>query len=103
MQNETWFKFLVWSMASFFFFVAACVLIATFGPVPSQEQSQLWMEAMMATMEKSLMGYSMQLEEGSLLAYLMYESSVLIPLFALGGLFGGLLIRFQRTHGNKIK
>lgn len=101
MYNEKWFKFLVWSMASFFFFLNACIIIGTLGPPPSEGQIHLWMSEMMKAMHQSMMGYSMQLEEGSALAYLLYESSQLILPLALGGLLAGLLLRSKIKHGKK--
>lgn len=88
-------------MASFFLFLNACILIGTLGPPPSEGQIHLWMSEMMKAMMQSMMGYSMQLEEGSLLAYLMYETSQLILPMAIGGLLTGLVLRSKIKHGKK--
>lgn len=101
MYSEKWFKFLVWSTASFFFFLNACILICTLGPPPSDGQIHVWMSEMMKAMHQSMMGYSMQLEEGTALAYLMYESSRMILPMAIGGLLAGLVLRSKIQHGKK--
>lgn len=96
MYNKKWFKFLVWSMASLFFFINSCLLICTLGPAPSESQIHLWMSGMMQAMEKSMMAFSMQLEEGSDLAYIMYNSSQLTLVSIVVGLIAGLILRLFR-------
>ena len=58
---------------------------------------------MMKAMEQSMMAFSMQLEEGSQLSYIVYESSQLILPTAIGGLLVGLLLRFQKNYVKKEK
>lgn len=94
--NEKWFKFLIWSTASLFFFINSCLLICTLAPAPSEGQIHLWMSGMMQAMEKSMMAFSMQLEEGSELASIMYNSSRLTLMFIIVGLVGGLIFRQYR-------
>lgn len=103
LYNKKWFKFLVWSMASFFFFLNSCILICTLGPYPNETQVHLWMSGMMKAMETSMMAFSMQLEEGSELSYIVLESSQFILPMLIGGLMVGLILRFQKNYVKKEK
>lgn len=50
-----------------------------------------------------MMAFSMQLEEGSELSYIVLESSRFILPMVTGGILVGLLLRFQKNYVKKEK
>ncbi len=96
MMQRPWFKAFIWFAATSFFFMASGVLISYLGPEPTEAQVMAYMKGMMAAMHNSLMGFSMSLEEDSVLKALISQTaSVTIPLIFTGIGFG-VLVRLRR-------
>lgn len=101
MFNEKWFKLLVWILASFFFFVSACVIVGTLGSGPSEMQVHQWMSGMMQAMERSLMAYSMGMEKETRLVALIVDGTQLALPLVLGGMVLGIYFRSQTKNDVK--
>lgn len=96
MMQKPWFKAFIWFVTTAFFFFAAAILISALGPEPSEQQVMKFMAGMMGSMQKSMMGLSMSLEQDSeLKTFIGMASSITVPLILLGVLFG-LLVRLRR-------
>ena len=95
MVQKPWFKIFVWFMSTFFFFLAAGVIISVFRPGPSESEVMRFMEGMMGTMgNASIMGLTMSVEDNSLLKNIIIQSSqLLLPIIAIS-IVVGFLLRF---------
>ncbi len=93
MFKTPWFRFMVWSLASFFFFIAAGLLVSQVAGA-SEKQFELWMMGMMQTMHQSMMGSAMA--DSAEMQSLFYRSSAQVVPFMAMGILSGLLIRFWR-------
>ena len=93
MVQKPWFKIFIWFMSTFFFFLAAGVVISIFRPGPSESDVMRFMEGMMATMgNSSIMGLTMSIEDNSLLEKIIIQSSeLLLPIIAFSIVIGFLL------------
>lgn len=96
MFKKPWFRFMVWSLASFFFFIAAGLIISQVAGA-SEKQFELWMMGMMQTMHQSMMGSAMA--DSTEMQSLFYRSSALVTPFMALGILSGLIIRFWRGAG----
>ncbi|MDA8235392.1 MAG: hypothetical protein M0Z31_11420 [Clostridia bacterium] len=96
MFRKSWFKFLVWTLASFYFFVAAAMIISNSAGA-SEGQLELWMSGMMQTMHGSMMGAAMPGTQG--LQALFYESSSMVLPAVIFGVVLGFVLRAWRDHG----
>jgi len=93
--KTNWFKFLAWVTASFFFFVAAALVISNSAGA-SEGQLKLWMSGMMQTMHSSMMGSAMADNHG--LQALFIESSSLVLPAVIFGVVLGLILRAWRDN-----
>jgi len=93
--RKSWFKFLAWVTASFFFFVAAALVIANSAGA-SEGQLELWISGMMQTMHTSMMGAAMADNHG-LQALFLESSSMVLPAVIFGAVLG-LGLRAWRDH-----
>ncbi len=97
MYRANWFKFLAWTLASFFFFVVAAMIISNSAGA-SEGQLQLWMSGMMQTMHSSMMGAAMA-DNHSLQTLFMESSSLVLPAVIFGAVLGMVLKAWRDSHG----
>ena len=97
MVQKPWFKIFVWFMTTFFFFLAAGVVISVFRPGPSESDVMRFMQGMMATMgNSSIMGLTMSIEDNSLLNNIIIQSTeLMLPIIAISIVLGFLLRFFS--------
>lgn len=100
MMQKRWFKAFVWFVSSTMFFMAACILISEFSPDPSEQQVVAYMAGMMDSMENSLMGLSMTIEQDTELKRWISNSTSLTIILVIISLVGGDYIRFKRRKNN---
>lgn len=99
MFQKTWYKFIAWFMATFYFFIMLGVVISIFGPNPNEEKTMKWMAGMMQAMHSSLMGWSM---DNYLVSYqlLIKTSTLVIPAIFTGAVIGIILkVRGIKNEG----
>lgn len=100
MQNK-WFKLFVWFITTFFFFLAAGVLISIFSPGPTESVVMKFQEGMMRAMDQSLMGVSMALENNaSLLSIIALSTYMFIPILVLSVIAGFAIRRYREMNKN---
>lgn len=93
MFRTPWFRFMVWSLSSFFFFIAVGLLISQVSGA-SEKQFELWMMGMMATMHQSMMGSAMA--DSTEMQALFTRSAAQVGPFMGVGILAGLFIRYWR-------
>lgn len=93
MYTTNWFKFLAWSLATFFFFMAVTLIISNSAGA-SEGQLALWMSGMMQTMHSSMMGAAMADNHG--LQTLFWESSSTVLPAVIFGVVAGFILRAWR-------
>ncbi|HEX3032288.1 MAG TPA: hypothetical protein VHS59_08610 [Bacillota bacterium] len=99
MFRKPWFRILAWSLSSFFFFIAAGLLISQVTGA-SEKQVELWMMGMMQTMHQSMMGSAMA--DSQEMQALFYRSSALVVPYVAFGIMAGVIIRIWRgVNGTK--
>ena len=87
-------------MATFFFFLAAGVIISVFRPGPSESEVMQFMAAMMSAMDKSMMGVAMSMEsDGTLRSVIALSNSIAFPVIIIS-IIAGIGIRL-RQRGDK--
>lgn len=89
-------KYFYWSISTFFFFVAASVVISTLKPGPTETQVMNFMQGMMAAMENSIMGASM--ENGEFFSFMLKESAVFAIVMMFIGIAAGITMRLWRKY-----
>lgn len=99
MFKKTWYKLLAWTMAAFFFFIAAGVVISMFSPGPTEEQSMRWMEEMMNAMHTSLMGWSM--ESGEMMNQLLLQTTAMVFPALFAGVVLGIVLKLRRLKDGR--
>ena len=100
MLQKPWFKVFIWFMATFFFFLAAGVIISVFRPGPSEGEVMKFMEGMMSAMDRSMMGVAMNLEnDGTLKSVIALSSSIVIPIILIS-IAAGFGIRLRQQRGD---
>ena len=100
MMQKPWFKIFIWFMATFFFFLAAGVVISVFKPGPSESEVMKFMEGMMSAMDRSMMGVAMNLEnDGTLRSVIALSTSIAIPVILIS-ITAGLGIRLKQQRGD---
>lgn len=93
MLQKPWFKMFIWFMATFFFFLAAGVIISMFKPGPSETEIMKFMEGMMSAMDRSMMGVAMGIEkDGPLSSIVKMSNSIALPVILIS-VFAGIGIR----------
>ncbi len=100
MMQKPWFKGFIWTMTTFFFFLASGVLISIFRPGPTQSEVMLFMESMMSAMDTSLMGLAMGIKHDASLQRVITISVFLTAPMVLTGVLVGIAIRL-RQQGDK--
>lgn len=63
MMQKKWFKIFIWFISSVLFFSASSIIISTYSPNPTEQQTMAYMAGMMSAMESSWMGLSMTISE----------------------------------------
>lgn len=102
MMQKPWFKLFIWFISSFFFFLAAGVIISILRPGPSEIDVMRFMEGMMNAMDRSLMGVAMGIESDmALLSIIKTSTSLLIPIIT-GALVLGFAIRFSQRRDRDV-
>jgi hypothetical protein len=100
MMQKPWFKLFIWFIATFFFFLAAGVIISIFKPGPSENEVMKFMMGMMSAMDNSMMGLSMSLEsKGALRSIIVLANAIALPVIIIS-IFAGIAIRL-RQRGDK--
>lgn len=101
MMQKAWFKIFIWFLTTFFFFLAAGVVISLLKPGPSQSEVMKFMSAMMGTMDGSMMGLSMSIESNSGLSSIIKLSSfITIPVIVISIIAGLAIKTWQRGDKN---
>lgn len=97
-MQKWWFKAFIWFSSSAFFFIASAIIISVFNPQPDEKSIMSFMSGMMSAMHGSTMGYSMTLEEDSVLKnIILLSSEITIPLIAIAILCGILFKVFRHN------
>lgn len=93
MLQKKWFKIFIWFMTTFFFFLAAGVIISVFRPGPSESDVMKFMMGMMSSMN-SMMGIAMSIEsDSSLREIIAFSNYIALPVILIST-FTGIVIRF---------
>jgi len=101
MLQKPWYKIFVWFVASFFFFLAAGVIISILRPGPTEAEVMKFMEAMMKAMDTSMMGIAMNLENDSELKnIILFSSSLTLPIVIISSIIGFLIRLVKRGDRN---
>lgn len=93
MVQKPWFKVFVWFMATFFFFLAAAVIISMFKPGPSESEVMQYMAGMMSAMDSSIMGVMMSIESNTALKKILVMSFRAFPFIILLSIVMGAILR----------
>jgi uncharacterized membrane protein SpoIIM required for sporulation len=100
MLQKPWFKIFIWFVTTFFFFLAAGVIISVFKPGPSESEVMQFMMGMMSAMDKSMMGVAMNLENDSTLrSAVTLANTMALPVIMIS-IIAGFVIR-HRQRGDK--
>lgn len=101
MMQKPWFKVFIWFVATFFFFLAAGIVISVFRPGPSESDVMKFMMGMMSAMENSMMGVAMSIEGNSLLRKVaILSNSIAVPVVVIS-VVAGILIRLWQRGDKK--
>lgn len=100
-MQKPWFKGFIWTITTFFFFLAAGVLISMFKPGPTENEVMQFMESMMSAMDTSLMGLAMGLEHDASLQRVITISVFLTAPMVLAGVLVGIAIRVSGQGDKK--
>ncbi|MHB8170738.1 MAG: hypothetical protein ACYDG6_04250 [Thermincolia bacterium] len=95
MFRQSWYKFLTWAVAAFFFLVMAGTVAGIFGAGPSQSQAMLWKQGMMTAMHVSIMGWAME-NQRALIGALAKTQVLVFPAIFTGAVLGAV-IRMRRA------
>lgn len=97
MLQKPWFKLFVWFIATFFFFLAAGVVISILKPGPSEAEVMKFMMGMMSAMDNSMMGVIMNMEGNSLIGSVVALSSrIAVPVMVFSFVLGFAIRLMQR-------
>ncbi len=97
MMQKPWFKVFIWFVATFFFFLAAGVVISVFRPGPSESDVMKFMMGMMSAMDNSMMGVAMSIEGNSTLSQVVtLANSIAVPVVIVSVIAGVLIRLWQR-------
>ncbi|BCN29571.1 hypothetical protein [Anaeromicropila herbilytica] len=100
MMQKKWFKLFIWFISTALFFAAAGIIIATYGPNPSEQQSMSYMSGMMKAMENSLMGLSMTIEGDTELKQILIKASSITSILIVASIIAGFYVRGYRRKKN---
>lgn len=89
-------RYFYWSISTFFFFVAASIVISTLKPGPTETQVMNFMQGMMAAMHNSLMGASM--ENGEFFSYMLRQSAGFALIMMFIGIAAGISMKLWRKY-----
>lgn len=98
MVQKPWFKVFMWFMATFFFFLAAGILISMLKPGPSETDVMRYMEGMMGAMDKSIMGTMMSIESNLTLKNVLVLSFAAFPLIIVISVIIGIFLRVRSSE-----
>lgn len=97
MMQKPWFKVFIWFVVTFFFFLAAGVVISVFRPGPSEGDVMKFMMGMMSAMDNSMMGQAMSIESNSFLREVVtLANSIAVPVVIISVIAGVLIRLWQR-------
>lgn len=102
MMQKAWFKFFIWFMSTFFFFLVAGVIISLFKPGPTEIEVMRFKEGFMSAMSQSLMGISMGFESDRMLKSIIKLSAVIISPMIILGILAGFAIRVKQRRDNDV-
>jgi hypothetical protein len=95
MLQKPWFKLFILFLATFFFFLAAEVVIAIFRPGPSQADIMQYMMGMMRAMHSGIRGDLMGMNGHTLVGAAIATANRLAGPVILGSVIIGLIIRLR--------
>jgi hypothetical protein len=102
MMQKPWFKVFIWFMATFFFFLAAGVVISVFRPGPSESEVMKFMMGMMSAMDSSMMGVAMSIEnDGTLRSIIALANSIALPVIIIS-IFAGFGIKLWQQRDKNV-
>lgn len=102
MMQKPWFKLFIWFIATFFFFLAAGVIISIFKPGPSENEVMKFMMGMMSAMDNSMMGLSMSLEsKGALRSIIVLANAIALPVIIIS-IIAGIAIRLRQRRDKNV-
>ena len=97
MMMKPWFKVFIWFLSTFFFFLAAGVVISVFRPGPSESDVMKFMMGMMSAMDNSMMGVAMSIENNSTLKEIItLANAIAVPVIIVSVIAGVLIRLWQR-------
>lgn len=96
MMQKKWFKVFIYFISSALFFAASGILISTYSPSPSEQQTMAYMSGMMKAMMNSLMGLSMSIESDAELRKIIYSASSVTTVLVIVAVIAGDYIRIRR-------
>lgn len=99
MYRKAWYILLVWTMATFFFFILTGVAISMFSPGPSEQQTMQWMMGYMQAMHTSLMAWTME-SHGEVNQLLNRTGALVFPAM-FGGAAIGVLLKMRRLRNER--
>jgi len=100
MMQKKWFKLFIWFISTALFFAASSIVIATYSPAPTEQQTMQYMSGMMSAMEKSLMGLSMSIEGDVELKKIISEVSSVTTTLVIVSIVTGDYVRRSRRKKN---
>lgn len=100
MLQKPWIKIFIWFLATFFFFLTAAVIISILKPGPTENEVMQFEMGMMAAMDYSMMGASMNLEHNQALQEVIGLSRMLFFPLIFISIFIGLAIRLLQWRNN---
>lgn len=96
MMQKRWFKLFIWFVSTALFFAASSIIIATYSPKPTEQQSMQYMSGMMNAMENSFMGLSMSIEGDTELKDIIIEASSITTTLIIVSIVAGDYVRRSR-------
>lgn len=102
MMQKPWFKIFIWFLATFFFFLAAGVIISLFRPGPSERDVMRFMSGMMSAMDRSIMGVAMGIEgDGRLQSVIAFSAAIVLPVI-FASIVAGFVIRLLKRRDKNV-
>jgi len=102
MMQKPWFKVFIWFMATFFFFLAAGVVISVFRPGPTESEVMKFMMGMMSAMDNSMMGVAMGIEsDNTLKSVIKMANSIALPVIVIS-IIAGIGIKLWQRGGKDV-
>lgn len=101
MMQKPWFKVFIWVVTTFFFFLAAGVVISVFRPGPSESDVMKFMMGMMSAMDNSMMGVAMGIENDTMLKEVVTLANTIAVPVVIISVIAGIVIRIWQRGDKK--